>query len=511
MEDIVKLIEIAKKKGQRSIQLVNQNFRKKEISKDNQLYEGIIKGVFLTDDIAAKKMFGEDPGNRNYRNAKGKLKNKLLNHLYFLDYEKDSYTMYERNEYECMHTLHHCKILIREGANDIAFKMLPALIKTAKDFELADIVLEALTLLRNEYAYDGKTTPFSETNDEIKIWASLADAINESSETYHEVLTYINKSLSSQNRILEKVPALIEQIDKRAKKHKSTTLEIMALKLRLLYNQLTWKFDENVKLCDQIEKKYLNVPNAEVMVDLSMQKISFIKMYSFYSLREVKKGAKYAEERMDIFRNGSYEWFSFIEYYFLLMMKGGDYDKAGDIFRTVRTNKNYGNLDETDKDRWTIYRAYLVFMNDAKLLKWGFDLDGFISSTPDYGKDVQGFNVAVIIIQFMYLLREGNIKEVRKKVDEANQYSSTHLDKRHNYRNSIFIRLMNIVTEKNFDYEVVEEKCQNYYGKLQTTHIPDDIYNDLEIIPFERLWDIVLHILKTNKLYVHFRFYAQHV
>ncbi len=507
MEDIVRLIEITKKKGQRSIQLVNQNFRKKEVSKDNQLYEGIISGQFTSDEEAAVSMFNQDPGNRNYRNAKGKLRNKLLNHLYFLDYEKESYTLYEKSEYECMHALHHCKILIREGANDIAAKLLPHLIKVAKQFELAEVVVEALTLLRNEFAYEGKTTPFLETNDEIKIYSDLADAIRECSETYHEVLTYINKSISSQNRILTKVPGIIEHIKKKSKKYKSVSLEIMAIKLQLLYNQLSWKFKDNVKLCDQIEKKHLSVPNNEVVVDLSMNKVAFIKMYSFYSLRDAKNGGVYAEKKLPIFKSGSFEWFSFIEYYFLLMMKGGMYKKAGEVFRMVRTNKNYGSLDQIDKDRWTIYRAYLVFVNDTKLLKWGFDIDEFIMSDPKYPKERQGFNVAIIIIQFMYLLRNGEVAPVRKKVEISQQFSSTHLDKRHNYRNSIFIRLMKIVTEKNFDHEIITQKCQNYYTKLVKTHIPDDIYNDLEIIPYEKLWDIVMDTLKTNKIYVHYRFY----
>ena len=80
MEDIKTLVEICRKKGQRSIQLVNQNFRKKEVSKDNQLYQGIVEGRFTSDRIAASTIFKADPNSRNYRNAKGKLKQKLLNH-----------------------------------------------------------------------------------------------------------------------------------------------------------------------------------------------------------------------------------------------------------------------------------------------------------------------------------------------------------------------------------------------------------------------------------------------
>jgi hypothetical protein len=507
MEDLLKLIEIAKKKGQRSIQLVNQNFRKKEISKDNLLYEGIISGEYDTDDMAAKDMFGADPGNRNYRNAKGKLKQKLLNHLYFLDYEKDIYTLYDKSRYECMHALHQCKILVREQGSDIAQRILPHLIKTAKQFEFVDIAMEALEMLRNEYAHMGKTTPYQETAEELEQYKEFKDIVLECEQAYFETLVYVNKSVSAQNRIMSDIPSIIAKIEANAKKFKSARLDVLAQKLKMLSNQLNWDFEDNVKLCTKLEKKYLDRTNTEVEVDLDKKEIAYTKLFSYYCMGNWKEGEKYAEASMDLFKNGSPEWFNFVEYYFLLMMKGEQYQKAGDIYRTVRTNKNYNLLSDDDKDRWQIYRAYLVFVNDTKLLRWGFDIEDFLKTIPNHPKDRNGYNVATLVIQFMYLLREGYVDEVRKRVEELQQYSSTHLDKRHNYRNSIFIRLLSIVTDKDFNFELVQEKGNTYRKKLKKTQIPGDRFNDLEVIPFETLWDYTLNILKTNKLYVHYRFY----
>jgi hypothetical protein len=507
MEDIIKLIEIAKKKGQRSIQLVNQNFRKKEISKDNLLYEGIINGKFTTDEEASKAMFKADPGNRNYRNAKGKLRQKLLNHLYFLDYEKEIYTLYNRSEYECLHNLHQCKILIMEESHDIAIKNLPGLVKTAIEFEFIDVVVEALTLLRNEYALIGKTTPFQETAKELQYYKKFQEALHESEELYFGALVFINKSISAQSKILPKVPGIIDKIEDKAKKFKSDHLEILANDLRLLYNQLTWNFEENIKLCAKIEKKYLSKSNNDVKVNLDKKKIAFTRLYSYFCLADAKNGSEYAEKNIKQFKNGSAEWFNFIEYYFLLMMKGENFAKAGEIFRKVRTNKNFNLLEPADRDRWQIYRAYLIFVNDTKLIRWGFDLDEFLKEIPAYSKDYQGYNIGALTVQFMFLLREGNVDEVRKRVDEIQKYCSTHLDKRHNYRNSIFIRMLSIVTEKEFNYELIQEKGNTYYKKLLRTRIPSDIKDDMEVIHYEVLWNYILNILKTNKLYVHYRFY----
>ncbi len=507
MEDIVKLIEVVKKKGQRSIQLVNQNFRKKEVSKDNQLYDGIISEKYVTDEIAAKHMFQADPGNRNYRNAKGKLKQKLLNHLYFLDYEKDIYTLYDKCEYECMHSLHQCRILIREGANDIALRHLPHLVKAAKEFEFVDIAVEALTLLRNQYALSGKATPFLETEEELTQYKQFHAAFHHCQEIYHGTLVYLNKSVSAQNRVLMKVPDTIEKIEETGKKFKSDSLDILAQKLRIEYNQLNMHFDENLKLCTKLEKKYLQKDNTEVIVDLDKTKIAFTKLYAFFCLKDDKNGNDYADKSLKLFKNGSNDWFNFIEYYFLLMMKGQNYKKAGEIFRKVRTNKNYNLLDEQQKVRWQIYRAFLVFVNDTKLLRWGFDVDEFLKVTPAYPKEVQGYNVSTLVIQFMFMLRTGDIDGIKSRITELEKYNSTHLDKRHNYRNSIFIRLISIVVEKEFNYEVIADKGKTYYKKLLKTQIPGDLENDMEILTYELLWNTVLDILRTNKLYVHYRFY----
>lgn len=507
MEDILKLIDITKKRGQRSIQLVNQNFRKKEISKDNLLYEGILQGKFSDDEKAAKVMFKSNPGNRNFRNAKGKLRQKLLNHLYFLDYDKSSYTLFNKCEYESLHLLHQCKILIREGANDIAIKLLPQLLKNAKQFECINIVVEGLTILRNEYGQLGKTTPFNETQKELDYYLSFKEALDASEREYYEILVFVNKSISAQNRILGKIPEVVKVLQQRAAQFKSRQIDRLVFKLQSLYNELSWNFEENIKLCTSIEDKYLRKDNSEIEINLSKKAVALTKLKAYYCLKETEQGGIYAQKSLKLFKSGSTRWFSFMEIFFLLMMKGENYKKAGEIFRKVRTNKNYSQLSDLDKEKWLIYRAFLVFVNDSKLLRWGFNLEEFVDKMPDFPKENASFNTATLIIQYIYLLKEGNIDEVRRRIDALQQYNSTHLDKRHNYRNSIFIRLLSIVTEKEFNYELIEEKGRNYFNKLTNTNIPSDPDTEMEVIPYETLYLYILDYLRTNKIYVHYRFY----
>ncbi len=508
MKDLRRLIRLIKKKGQRSIQLVNNNFRKNETSKDNLLYEGIINNQFTNDEDAAQAIFDTDPGNRNYRNAKGKLRYKLLNHLYFLDYDKESYTQYQKVEYECLHTLHQCKILINEGAADLAAKLLPQLIKTAEEFEFVEIAVDALTLLRNHYAKKGKVTPFTETTESLEAQRKLQQVVQDCRDLYFTTIVHINKSVSAQNRVIDQVPEAIEKINKEAQKQNSNSLHVLASKLELTYNSMQWAFEKNIKLCNELEKKYLNRSSDEIVVDLDRHEIAFTHLKSHLYKGDIKEGVEYAKNQLRLFRPSGRTWFRFAEYYFLLLTKGEQYEEASALFRTIRTNKNYNTLPDPIRNRWYIYRAYLIFFNDSKILRWGYNIDEFIVNKPAYPREYAGLNVATLTIQFLFLLREGYIEEIKACIAEIQQYKSAHLDKRHNYRNSIFIRMLEIVVEKDFEVEKIQEKGHTYYKKLLKHRIPSDINQDSEVIPYEKIWEHVLNIIKSNKAYTHFRFYS---
>lgn len=507
MEELHKLINIIRHKSQRSVQLVNQNFRKKQKSKDNQLYEGILNNIFHMEETASRMLFNTDPGNRNYRNAKAKLKQKLLNHMYFLDYNKSGYTDFMRAKYDCLHTLHQMKILIMEGEDCIALKKLPPLVKTAKKYELIEIALDALLLLRNEFAFMGKCTPLHNSEEEIKQIKPFHRAILECEEIYYDTLVMINKSISSSEKILDEIPGKIKYIKKKAREFRSARLDILAVNLEIANYKLTQNFRGILRMCNYLESKYIKDDVSSIKVDIDHKEVIFLKLYCLYISFETEKGIEYASKRSDIFREGNEDWFRFKEYQFLLCMKAEKFHQATKEFRKVRTNKNYNQLRKKDQSRWTIYRAYILFVNNTKLVRWGFDLEEFLETVPSYPKKLAGYTISTLIIQLLFYLREGNIARVKNKLELLKPLSSQHLDKRHNYRNSIFIRMLEGVVEKEFDYGRVVEKCRNYYHKLEETPLVPDFKQEMEVIPYEMLWEYTLNILKTNKYYIHYRFY----
>lgn len=487
--------------------MLNQNFRKSEISKDNLLYEKILNQDLKSDEEAAKVVFKSDTNNRNYRNAKTKLKQKLLNHLYFLDYDKKVYTEYQRYEYETFHALHQARILLKEGAAEIAVRKLLQLLKLAKICEFVDIVVLALIWLKKEYAFEGKLGLYNEVELALKYYLKFQSAIRQSEDLYYKELVQINKSYSAQTRALREIPASIKQIRKNAHEFNSTRIEVLAQKLELLYCKITNNFSKVVSICSDIEKLYFHRRDDEIRVDYDQNRIYIIKLEAYFDLNDIDNGLAFCVEKESFFKPGTPLWYRFYELRFLLALNGKKFKMAGKFFRTVKVEKNFNKLNEMELERWNIYRAFLIYFNEEKLVKWGFNLNHFLSFEANYPKEFLGYNVAVLSIRFLYFLRDGDLKGLNTTLTELDKYNSAHLDKRSNYRNSVFIRLINFVPENDFSYDSIREKGQIYLQKLKTTHIPQDLFADLEVYRYEYMWEEVLQILKTNKEYVHFKFY----
>jgi len=507
MEDILKLIEIKRQKTLRSIQLLNQNFRKKEISKDNLLYEHIIENNLRSDEEAAFEVFKADPNNRNYRNAKSKLRQKLFNHLYFLDYDKKGYTDYDQYGYETMHELHQARILMNEGATDLASKKLLHLLKLAKICEEVDIVCQALIWMREIYAKQGKLSLYNEVELAANYYFNFQQAIRASEELYYKELVLINKSFSAQIRVLNEIPESIKLIRQHAKEFNSTRIEVLALRLELLYYRITNNFKKLIEICLEIENKYFHRDDGEIRVDLDESGIYLTRANAYFNLAMYKEGLEFGMEKEDVFAQGSDMWFEFVELMFLLAMYDGNFDQASQSLRMAKTHKEFQHLPKLERDRWKIYRGFLIFFNEDKLVRWGFNLNNFLSYKLNYPKDHSGYCIAVLSIRFLYFLKEGDLKGIERTLKELEQYNSSHLDKRSNYRNSVFIRMINLVPDNEFNAQIIKEKGDVYFKKLKKTRIPQEPYSDLEVYPFDKIWEEILQMLENDKQYVHYKFY----
>ncbi|MEM7550630.1 MAG: hypothetical protein AAF363_13190 [Bacteroidota bacterium] len=273
MQDIQKLIAIKSKKGQRAIQLVDQNFRNNEVSRDNQLYHEIIEGKVEDDLDGAYVLLNTDPSNRNYRNIKNKLREKLLNHLFFLDYSKPSETLYKQIFYECTREAFQINVLMLEEEYELAYKKAQDTLSKAEEYELWNIAINCLAVIRQSYSESGNIKGVKETNHKIGLAREKANIIDQAKSKYYSIITELNRSLTAQKKELENLPSEIKYFEELLEKNHLIQIELLYYNLKLLNNQFHKDFMANILLTDQIEKKYLNRPVDLIKVYLDPQRI----------------------------------------------------------------------------------------------------------------------------------------------------------------------------------------------------------------------------------------------
>src|SRR5678816_2716075 len=100
---------------------------KAPVTKDNlylKLFKGISEGVFLTDEEAASALYQTSPNNKKYLMLKSRLKERLINTLFFLNHKKIQDSSYQKAVYQCNRNYFCAKILLTHGARTSAIALV---------------------------------------------------------------------------------------------------------------------------------------------------------------------------------------------------------------------------------------------------------------------------------------------------------------------------------------------------------------------------------------------------
>ena len=126
-----------------------------------------------------------------------------------------------------------------------------------------------------------------------------------------------------------------------------------------------------------------------------------------------------------------------------------------------------------------------------------FRLGKFVNEVPIFSKDKQGHNTNILILQILFLLRKGKHGDIIDRVESLKKYVSNYLRKGNTFRTSCFIKMLCQLPAGNFHSVNVQRRTKHYYDKMMG--LPKEQARmdvDVEIVPYEVLWDKVLSLLK---------------
>jgi len=469
-------------------------------SKMERLYEAIQQRKVLTDEDAKAyfESINEDAG--TLPNIKNKLKERMLDAVFLLDFKDSSFSNRQKAFYECHKKWAAGMILLIRNLKISGIDLLEKLLRHTVRFEFTELTLDILRVLRLQYStVDGDFKKYQQVREQFRQYESIWMMENKAEDYYADLMSHFTNSKASKTELTDQAVAYYKELEPFMQECEAFKLHLFGRLIHLMVHSIVNNYAATAKLCEEaiafFDKKDYNS-------GLPLQVFYYNLIVSYIQLREFDKGQVIIKRSEQFFEEGSFNWFKLQELFFQLSMHTGHYNEAYAIYQKVSEHPRFPAMLPQITEMWTIFQSYLYYLikighisDDAKLSK--FRINKFLNEIPLFSKDKAGMNIPILIVQVLHSIADRDYDKSVDRIEGIEKYCTRYLKDKTTYRSNNFIKMMLQIPIAVFQREEVERKAGKYFQNLQKT--PLEVANqthEVEIIPYEALWSLTLETLK---------------
>lgn len=499
MQEIRKIIKIITNRADKNGFGLDLDLATEYPSLEEQLYIGARDGLFLTDEDAAKGLYDADPTDHRFRMLKSRLKAKIMNLLPLVDFKESEDNLAWQYEHESENHLSRAKTLLRSAEYDMAEKQLNKAYAISKECEFTNISYEALRLLRLIYSERCKPTDYYTTVEAIEEVTKTLAIEEQAENLFSKISMNLRKSLHSRRNTLGEAADAVATLEQMSQKTDSFSVYDRFYRLKMFYCELTGDFQTIVTIADEmfgkLERGEINAIRFDIRYNY------FMKTYALLRLKQYDEGLKTASHGMLHFNRSTNNWFSHMENYMLLALHGKSYKLASDLMQRVIRNPHLETLSTAAQDRWKLFGAYINFVIPGEKVSKALNFDEFFVTMSKDRKDKRGYNTAVLILELLHHLKEGNTDRMIDRVDGLLEYMKLHYSDPGQYaREKQFIKIIKCLPSTGYDPKKAETKGRKYYEKLQELVELEGAFADIELLPFQNVWEHIISLMKNEPI-----------
>ncbi len=501
MKNLIEISKIVTKKKVRKIEIFDDHSLKNKNSKFNEFYEGLMTNKFKNDRDAASYLYGCSPTDDKYRQLKSRFRKRLLNTLFFLDVNIPSTSNYDRAYYSCNKDWTLVKILLSNEALNTAASLASQILTTALKFKFADVIVNCCRILRSYAAEIADEKEFEIYDQYIKQFSNVLDAEIRSEELYQRVIINYLKPASQNIDLRERIDTYCDALVGLSEIYESPVVIYNMYLVWAFRYEMLQDFESMIEVCSRAEK-YIE-DNPLYYQDEKLETFQLMKMSGYLHLRDYKNGRANAEKCLQSFPEGSDTWFEFMEYYLILAMHTDNYIQALAIYNKATENPRFRKMKGHIVEKWKIFNIYINYILDTKdesaviasQQRRNFKLNKFLSDPILYPKDQRIFTVLMVIAQILFLLEKKNVNMLVDHIERLKSYANRQLKKEENFRAIQFIRLLQQLKKADFKIENLSNVEKYYRRLIENPFYYRGLISEVEVIPFEKLWNIILERL----------------
>ena len=467
-------------------------------SRERQLVDMLLAGGARTPVQAAKALYGQGTATNlvALKRLKSRVQVKLLNHLYFLDHSDPLSLVSRRHQMACLDLLHKGTALYTEGEYVLSQRLLRRCLTEAQAGEFTAYAVQSARQLCLIYAQLNKPAAYRQMDGWLQQLLHLQQLEDEAERLYTSTSLTLSGPVKGRRTLLPQLPERLAQLEALHRRAKTFNTFSFLYRLRIAQAELLGNTTEIIRLTGAATRQFSQGKLNARRFDLRYN--SFVSIIAYLQGRQPAKGLQLAQEGIRYFATTSSNWFLFQEYHLMLALHGKKYAYAQQLLQEVAANPAIEKLRPAAAERWELYRGYVDFVAASRAAtpqspaKWALML-------PEYSRDKSGQNVAILVLQLLHQLRQHNLDEAAVRLERLRKYQQRHLHDEHSQRSRLFLRLLRGLADTSLDAAKARKRGQAVFDTLVSTPPPGDAFAEVEIIPYEHLWELVLQELSPAK------------
>jgi hypothetical protein len=470
----------------------------KESSKMELLYQALLTGK-VTDDIEAFQLLY--PGKNDdaaYRKLKSQFRDRLLDHLVGFDSHQAHFTDYQQAYYSCNKQWMYVKILAGQNAHRAALFLANKLLRKVNRYEFTLLSLDLLSYMMLQYStMSNKSKELRAAIEELAEKRATLEAEIKSEQVYATLMADLTNHKLGKSEISQRCIEEYEQLKPLLVQNESYKLHLNATVIGLM--------------------RYSVVNNYQPMLDYCLERLTFFEQKLFHAraalqllyyhefvcrvqFRQFELGKEVAQKCFELAESGTFNWFKYQELYLQLCFYTENYDHASETIEIVVSHKRFHFLPEHNKEAWKLFTYYdrcvSILRGRIKAQDSPFRYKKVKNELDYMTKDKGGMNIAIVILNLMFMLIENKGEEVIEVADRTEQYCYRFLNTAEAERSLYFIRMLLNLPLDVFKLKSEEKKSERMLQQLINVQGHQNF--SLEIIPYEILWELVTNFYKQQ-------------
>lgn len=494
MQDIVELISLTDVERLESEGL--WSFLLEPGSKMEQLCLAIYRQEVKTDEQACLFLYHTPkPGNKYY-NLKERLKERLTFAITLLDSKKKSFSNRQSAFFECNRKWSASMVLLSKHSRTAAISQLESLLNQTIYYEFTELTVSSASMLRVFYGtVNGDQEKYLKYNSIHEHYQQVWWYENQVETVYADLMRHYIGTNSQNPNLKQKAQTAFEKVMPLMDICDSFKVQLMGRLIELKIYEGDYR--ATAALCEAAISFFQTKPYDS---RLPLQAFYYNLIDACIHLREFERGRDNINALQAVTEVGTFNWLKLQELFFQLAMHTTNYNTALDIVAKVKKQLRSEWLPEKTVEIWKIHEAYVYYLgllgkitNVKTLGQIGFKPGKFLNEIPNYSRDKQGMNIPILIIQILIMLARKDHPAIHERVDAIDKYRSRYLKKGNaTSRSNYFIKMLVQIPASQFHQEAVVRNTQKLLLKLPAS---SGVGHEIEIIPYESLWAMVLDTL----------------